>query len=195
MNIKKCIVLTISIIMMMSATCSAARVRLCDVGLNDFVNYYNRIAKMSYEQQKKIDIHFNQTPFKNLTLSDSNYTAYSCTVGKSKDNIVSVTFYINKSGYISYITMTGNTKKLKQEDLLISTLVLCLLSCGLDGEIIDKWGDNNAYFLFKGSGIKTKLWNTRSKRYVNINSNVFNMKLKEWGKYESYIVEVYATND
>ena len=100
MKKKLFLILLAAIIMMISTTCSAARVRLCDVGLNDFVNYYNRIAKMAYEQDQKYNYRLNQSPFKNLNLSNSNYTAYSCTVGKEKNNIVTLTFYVNKSGYV-----------------------------------------------------------------------------------------------
>ena len=195
MNIKKCIALIISIIMMVSTTCSAARVRLCDVGLNDFVSYYNRIAKMAYEQDQKYNYRLNQSPFKNLTLSDSNYTAYSCTVGKEKNNIVTLTFYVNKSGYISYINLTGNTKQAKQENLLCGVLIFCLMSCGVDTDRLSDWAygfDAEHLFLVESD---SKIWAQTKNRYIHVKSNRIVSNIPSSAKYNPFIVEVYATND
>ena len=193
MNIKKCIALIISIIMMVSTTCSAARVRLCDVGLNDFVSYYNRIAKMAYEQDQKYNYRLNQSPFKNLTLSDSNYTAYSCTVGKEKNNIVTLTFYVNKSGYVSYLNIAGNTKKNKQEQLLGGVLGFCLMSCGVDIETISSGQIPDDLFWFNGT--EGKIWAQTKNRYIHVKSNRIVSNIPSSAKYNPFIVEVYATND
>ena len=133
------------------------------------------------------DISFNQRPFKNLALSNQCYTAYTTTAGKDSKNTVTVNFFVDKKGYVSALNIYGNTKSDKQASMFTGVLALCLLSCGVHKEALDKWTYTDADQLFiidSSTSIKlgAKTIHIDSKRDY---SSVFD-------KYDPYIVSVYS---
>ncbi len=174
-----------------TSVCSAAKVRVCDYGLNDFVNYYNQLAKITYERGKELDLRFNERPFKNLTYSDANYNVYTCTGGKEKDNTVMVYFFVDKSGYVNKMTVSGFTKKTKQENLISGVILLCLMSCGVDTATLSDWGDfygQNLFTYNNSSWIEL----TERKRRIYIESRSTSIPATE--KYMPYAVDIFGAS-
>ena len=174
-----------------TSVCCAARVRVCDYGLNDFVNYYNQLAKITYERGKELDLRFNERPFKNLTYSDANYNVYTCTVGKEKDNTVMVYFFVDKSGYVNKMIVSGFTKKAKQENLISGVILLCLMSCGVDTATLSDWGDfygQNLFTYNNSSWIEL----TERKRRIYIESRSTSIPATE--KHKPYAVDIFGAS-
>ncbi len=174
-----------------TSTCFAARVKVCDYGLNDFVNYYNQLAKITYERDKELDLRFNERPFKNLTYSDTNYNVYTCTVGKEKNSTVMVYFYVNKSGYVDKMTVSGFTKKTKQENLISGVILLCLMSCGVDAATLSDWGDfygQNLFTYNNSSWIEL----AERKRRIYIESRSTSIPATE--KHKPYAVDIFGAS-
>lgn len=171
------------------SVCSAAKVRVCDYGLNDFVNYYNQLAKITYERNKEFNLAFNERPFKNLTYSDANYNVYTCTVGKEINNTVGVYFFVNKSGYVAKISVSGYTKKAKQENLISGVILLCLMSCGVDGGTLSEWGDLYGQYLFRYNN-SSWIELTEKHRRICVESHSSGIPATE--KQNPYTVDIFA---
>ena len=206
-RMKKILVLCTALIMLMGSVCSASQVRFYDGNLNDFVTHYNNLAQEFYNREK-IDAKLYQRPFKNATLSDNKYTAYTCKVGNVDKMSPYITFYVNKSGYVSHLQIEGYAKdhstesphakhyieKSPNEKLFVSSIIICVQMTDFSsGVVYDYITSELPLALFYDEHNEYSDWSEHKKRGTHIDTKPSGIVDKN--KKRLVVVKIYADND
>ena len=140
---------------MMSATCSAAQVRICDFGLDTFINRYNDFAKSQNNP------YIMKNPIK--VRSDSLYDFYGIVLN-NQANGNAILFFVNKEGYISMISLSNNLQN--NEENTIYAIKNILLTIGANDNEITNILNDLLPSLYSGKVVYK--WISNIKRYVMI---------------------------
>lgn len=190
--IKRIFFLSFAMILMCS-NCSAAPLRLSDVTLNEFVSFYNQMAKEMHARAGDLNVSLNQKPWKNLAVTDSNYpnyTVYTSSVGKGEHHTTYIHFFVDKSGYIYRLLLSGNTKQAKQEKQLTGILVICMLAFGVNYDTLQEFADEQPAFLNYTNSFYFP--NTQKGKKLHLDTHVI-YNSPEY-KYNPVSVDIYATS-
>lgn len=202
---KKILILCATLIMLMVSVCSATPVRFFDGNLNDFVTHYNHLAQELYNREN-VDTKLYQRPFKNATLSDNKYTAYTCKVGNQDKMSPYITFYVDKSGYVSHLQIEGYAKdhstesphaipyieKSPSEKLFILSIANCVQMTDFSsGVVYDYVISELPFALFYDEHNEYSDYNEDKKRGTHIDTK----QIGTADKYKKCLVKIYADND
>jgi len=189
---KKILMLCAALIMLMGSVCSASQVRVFDGTVNDFVTLYNQMAQEVYNHSK-IDIKLYQRPIKNPVASYDSYTAYICKVGNVEKLPAYITFYVDKSGYIHQLDVTGFLNDLKTksttEKVFVGTLTLALTMAGVDEFHIDEWFMDGVSILLRDGNNEYSMPSLK-KRRIHVHSQQIGIT----GKNKQYGIRIFAEN-
>ena len=146
---------------------------------------------MNEQSKNKYPISMNQKPFKNISLSDGNYTVYSFTIGKNSGEIVTVHIFLDKSGYVHHFKMFCNAKNERRRAILGAPLSIIAVGTGFADTDSLNFYFNNTERALKNGIIKhhEKFFVDSKNRYLNILYTCLNRDTKD------YLFEIYATDN
>lgn len=142
----------------------------------------------------KVDIKMHQFPFKNVTASYDDYTAYTGRVGSDDKLAPYITLYVDRSGYISHMVLQGYMKNLDNsapEKIFGGAMALCVMMCGVNNMELGDWGLSAPEILFRGSGSTSKIWSSLKNKYIHVDSRMTGTV----GKYRVYAVHIYGATE
>ena len=175
----KKLLLMMILCLVMSATCSAARIRLCDFGVYNFVNTYNQYAK-NYNENIIID----KNPYIIPELSDGDYTIHYCECGQ-EGHKTGIMIIVNKEGYIEGFSISLEANKLKDQYSTnnFSDVVLMVINTfGLNSD--ERMNFRNQ---LSKNNFRARLWSNSSKKYINSDCSITPSK--------QFVVRFYATDN
>lgn len=191
---KKILILCVALVMLMGSVCSATPVRVFDGGVNDFVTLYNQMAQEVYNHSK-IDMKLYQRPIKNPVASYDTYTAYMSKVGNTEKLPAYITLYVDKSGYIHQLYITGFLNDLKtkttSEKMFVGTLTLALTMAGVDNFHIDEWFMDGVSMGLLEDGKNEYSMPSLKKRRIHVHSQQVGIV----GKNKQYGVRIFADSN
>ena len=164
--------------MVMSVTCSAARVRLYDGSFNNFMDGYSSHQGVF---SSKLNLNLAITEVKHIPHSD---VPYILVIGKGSSK-VSVNLFPSTNGGISYLKVLGNMKRDKQSKSTAAVMFICLIECGFNESEIAEF--NNKLDTYAGNSQTIKIWCSNKRRYITTEMKLDNN--------ERLVATIYATNN